>query len=401
MSQVEFAYFDCDNHYYESLDAFIRHIEPAFRKRCMQWVEVDGKTRLMVGEKVNRFIPNPTFDPISKPGALDEYFRGRNPDSLGTRELFGELDRMIDHPEYRDRDCRIQLMDDQGMAGAIFLPTLGVGMEQALIHDPEAVVAAFRAFNRWIDEDWGFSYRDRIFSAPVMTLVDADAAVEELEWVLARDARFLLMVPGPVMTPSGGTSPADPRFDRFWQRVNDAGVTLVVHGGDSWYSSYVRDWGDGRGMEAFRQNPFRALSSPSSTQDFFASLLSLGFFQRFPNIRVAAVETGTDWVFHLWDKMTKVYGQIPQAFAEDPRETFRRHVWVSPYYEDDLAKLRALMGAERILMGSDYPHAEGLADPSAFIHDLKAHDYPDEDCRMIMRDNGLALSVRRPVSAGA
>ena len=51
MSQVDFEYFDCDNHFYEALDAFTRHIEPAFRKRGMQWVEIDGKQRLMVGEK--------------------------------------------------------------------------------------------------------------------------------------------------------------------------------------------------------------------------------------------------------------------------------------------------------------------------------------------------------------
>jgi predicted TIM-barrel fold metal-dependent hydrolase len=397
MSQVDFEYFDCDNHFYEALDAFTRHIDPAFRKRAMQWVEIDGKQRLMVGEKVNRFIPNPTFDPISKPGALDAYFRGNNPAGQGTRELFGELDRMVDHPEYRDRECRLQLMDEQGMSGAIFLPTLGVGMEQALIDDPEAIVAAFKAFNRWMDEDWGFAYKERVFAAPIFSLVDPGAAVAELEWALERDARFILMVGGPVMTPAGGYSPADPRCDAFWQLVNDSGVTLVVHGGDSWYSSYMKDWGDGGRLEAFRQNPFRSLASHSAVQDFFASLIALGHFHRFPNLRIASIENGTDWVFHLWEKMTKTYGQIPQAFAEDPRETLRRHVWVSPYYEDDLRALRTMMGADRIVMGSDYPHAEGLADPSAYVHDLKAHDYTPEECRMIMRDNGLELARRRPV----
>ena len=79
MSHVEFEAFDCDNHYYEALDAFTRHLEPEFAKRTMQWAEIDGKQRLLVGGRINRFIPNPTFDPVSKPGALDEYFRGRNP----------------------------------------------------------------------------------------------------------------------------------------------------------------------------------------------------------------------------------------------------------------------------------------------------------------------------------
>ena len=48
-----------------------------FRKRAMQWAEIDGKQRLVVAGKVNRFIPNPQFDPVARPGALDEYFRGK------------------------------------------------------------------------------------------------------------------------------------------------------------------------------------------------------------------------------------------------------------------------------------------------------------------------------------
>ena len=108
---------------------------------------------------------------MSKPGALDEYFRGRNPKGQDTRELFGQLDPIS--PAYRNRDARIELMDKQGMGGAIFLPTLGVGMEQALINDVPAMLAAFRSFNRWMNEDWGFAYQERIFAAPYITLVDS------------------------------------------------------------------------------------------------------------------------------------------------------------------------------------------------------------------------------------
>ena len=90
-------------------------------------------------------------------------------------------------------------MDAHGIEGAIFLPTLGVGMEQALIDDVPALLAAFRAFNRWLDEDWGFSYRERIFAAPYITLVDPDRAVTELHWALDHDARFVVMVGGPIV----------------------------------------------------------------------------------------------------------------------------------------------------------------------------------------------------------
>jgi predicted TIM-barrel fold metal-dependent hydrolase len=392
-----FLAFDCDNHYYEAEDAFSRHMEPAFRKRGMQWAEIGGRRRLLVGGKINRFIPNPTWDPVSKPGALDEYFRGRNPKGADSRELFGELDRLADHPEYQDRDARLGLMDEQGIEGAIFLPTLGVGMEQSLRHDVPALMAAFRAFNRWMQEDWGFSYRDRIFAAPYITLIDPANAATELRWALDHDARFVVMVGGPIVANGIGRSPADPVFDPFWSLANEAGVTVCYHGGDSAYSQYLEDWGETAETESFRQNPFRSILSVDAHQDTFANLLALGLFQRFTNLRLASIESGSAWVFHLFEKLTKSFGQTPHAYAEDPRQTFKRHVWVSPFYEDKLDELRNLMGADHILMGSDYPHAEGLADPTSYVKDLKNFNYPDEDCRLVMRDNGIALSQRHPM----
>ena len=82
MARPDFRAFDADNHYYEAEDAFTRHIHPSMAKRCMQWAEVDGKKRLLVGGRINRFIPNPSFDPIARPGSLEDYFRGRNTEGL-------------------------------------------------------------------------------------------------------------------------------------------------------------------------------------------------------------------------------------------------------------------------------------------------------------------------------
>ena len=82
MADLPFAVFDADNHYYEAEDAFTRHMDPKLARRAMQWGEVGGRQTLLVAGKINRFIPNPTFDPVAKPGCLDEYFRGRNPDSF-------------------------------------------------------------------------------------------------------------------------------------------------------------------------------------------------------------------------------------------------------------------------------------------------------------------------------
>ncbi len=313
MAELAFRAFDADHHYYEHEDAFIRHIDPRMKRRCMQWAEVNGRKRLLVGGKVNSFIPNPTFDPVARPGVLDEFFRGKNPDGKGMVELFGELDPI--NPAYRDRDARVRLLDTQGLDGAYLFPTLGVGMEFALADDPEAALAAFRAFNRWIEEDWGFAYQ------------------------------------------------------------------LAFHSGDAGYNRFADEWG--------------ALS-PEPIADTLAAVICHGVLTRHPNVRIATIETGSIWVQPLLRRLKKAYGQMPFAFEHDPVEQFKRNVWVSPYYEDDLETLRNTIGADHVLFGSDYPHAEGLAEPTDFLYDCKGYD--EDEIRLVMRENAMGLIEPRPAS---
>ena len=59
---------------------------------------------------------------------------------------------------------------------------------------------------------------------------------------------------------------------------------------------------------------------------------------------------------------------------------------MTPYYEDDLTELVDILGVDHVLFGSDYPHAEGLADPASFRNDLAG--FSGDDIRAVMRDNG-------------
>ncbi len=396
MIDLPFQIFDGDNHYYEAEDAFTRHIDPKMRNRCMQWAELNGRRRLLVGGKVNRFIPNPTFDPVARPGCLDEYYQGKNRAGSSIRDAFGELEPI--HIEYRDRDARLQVMDEQHVQGAFFFPTLGVGMEEALIDDAEAVIAAFRAFNRWLDEDWGFSHQDRIFAAPYMHLLDVDNAVAELEWALERDVRLVVMRSAPVRANGVSRSLADPIYDPYWARVNEAGITVAFHGGDAGYGRYLDDWGEGGTLESFKSSSFKSVVGGGRAPiDTFAALICHGLFHRFTNLRVASIEMGSMWVPWLIQSFDRAYGMSPSGFVEDPVETLKRHVWLSPFHEDDVTGLAELVGAENLIMGSDWPHAEGMKAPTDYARELV--EFKDDEVQTIMRDNGLFLITPRPESA--
>ncbi|HUV09682.1 MAG TPA: amidohydrolase family protein [Acidimicrobiia bacterium] len=385
--------FDADNHYYEALDAFTRHLDPALGPRIVQWCEIDGRRYHVIGGKVSRAVVNPTFDPIAKAGAMHDYFRG-NPDGKNPVEFL--RDREPIRPEYRDRDARLAVMDEQGIEAVWLFPTLGILYEELLKDDVEGVTLMFSAFNRWLQDDWGCSYRDKIFGAPSISLCDPDWAIRELEWALDHDARTIVLRPAAPTTAVGQRSPGDPMFDGFWARVNEAGITVVVHAGDSGYSSqgYADDafsaaFGPGAGRPSIRM-----FAIERAAYDFLLSLVFDKLFDRFPNLRIASVENGSGFLPDLFRKLTSTSHKLMGYFSEDPAETFRRHVWINPFWEDDVYEIVDLMGANRVIFGSDWPHIEGMPQPLDYVNEVK--ELSDADRRLVLRENAVALNERHP-----
>jgi predicted TIM-barrel fold metal-dependent hydrolase len=275
-------------------------------------------------------------------------------------------------------------------------PTLGMIYEELLKHDPAGVGLMFRAFNRWLDEDWGFAYRNRIYAAPYMALADVDVAVAELEWALGRGARLVVMRPAAPTTAAGQRPPGDPCFDRWWATANEAGVTVVVHAGDSGYSSngYAND-GFSADFAGSGRPSIKMLSMERAVYDFLASLVFDQLFERFPNLRIASVENGSEFLPDLFRKLRSAARKLPGFFREDPVESFRRHVWINPFWEDDVVEVVQLMGDDRVIFGSDWPHIEGLRSPRDYLVELKPFD--DSARARIAGGTAAELTELRPV----
>ncbi len=395
MPPVDSPVFDADNHYYEALDAFTRHLDPELGPRVIQWVEVGGRRYHALGGTISRAVTNPTFNPIAPAGALVDYFRG-NPDGRPMHELMGSPEPI--RPEYRDRDARLATMDAQGLAKVWLFPTLGMLYEESLKQDPGAVVLLFRAFNRWLAEDWGMAYADRIFAAPYISLADGDEAVRELEWALAAGARTVVMRAAAATTVSGPLSPAADAYDPFWARVNEAGITVVVHAGDAGLSSngYAPDGFSASFRSGGGRPSIKMFAIERAAHDFLATLILEKLFDRFPNLRIASVENGSEFLAPLFKKMRTTDKRMPGYFTEDPVVTFRRHVWINPFWEDDVNEIVDLMGDDRVIFGSDWPHIEGLPEPTDWATELQK--LPPGSVAKIMGGNVSELNERRPAS---
>ena len=395
MTTLDSPVFDADNHYYEALDAFTRHLDPALGPRVLQWAEIDGRRYHMLGGRISRAVTNPTFNPVAPAGALADYFRG-NPNGVPMHELMGKPEPI--RPEYRDRDARLATMDAQGISKVWLFPTLGMLYEELLKDDPGAVVLLFRAFNHWLAEDWGMAYRDRIFAAPYITLVDVNEAVRELEWALDQDARTVVLRAAAAWTETGPRSPAADWFDPFWARVDEAGITVVVHAGDAGLSSngYTADGFSASFRAGGGMRPsIKLFAIERAAHDWLATLILEKLFDRFPNVRIASVENGSEFLAPLFRKLRTSARRLPGYFSEDPVLTFRRHVWINPFWEDDVDEIIELMGDDRVIFGSDWPHVEGLPEPTDWSTELQK--LPTESVAKIMGGNVSELNERRPL----
>src|SRR5207244_1913598 len=126
---------------------------------------------------------------------------------------------------------------------------------------PELTQVAIHAFNEWLYDDWRYDYEGRIFTTPIVNPCALDQGIAELELLLDRGARAVLMRPGPVSGLRGTRSPFLPEFDPFWARIQEAGVLVALHASDSGYQHYLNTW-EGAGCEyvAFRPKTFAAVA---------------------------------------------------------------------------------------------------------------------------------------------
>jgi len=365
---LPYPLFDADNHLYETEESLTRYL-PKEYAGAIQYVQVRGRTKIAIRGQISEYIPNPTFEVVARPGAMEEYFKIGNPDGKSKREIFGEPMRAV--PAFREPAPRLALMDELGIQRTLMFPTLASLIEERMRDDPELIMAVVHALNQWLDEVWSFNYKGRIYTTPVISLCIVERAIEELNWAAERGARAILVRPAPVPGFRGPRSFAQPEFDPFWKRCVELGVLVAMHSSDSGYARYSQDWEGGRNeMLPFVTNTFRMMAEWRPVTDAVASWVCHGALFRHPELKVSVIENGSAWLVPLLNQLESVYKKAPEGFPADPAQEVRNRIHISPFWEEDLAELSSIVGVERVLFGSDYPHPEGLADPVRYVDEL-------------------------------
>ncbi len=387
--------FDADTHVHEMDYGFFRDYLPReFHLESLLEVR-DGPEGfgMYVGP---RRVHNNESNPdglVPPPGRLKEWLKAMK---AGRSNVDGWIRPTVD---MWDRDARLQKLDEFGVDGSILFP--GGFISSIGYYRPDrSGNAALHAYNRYLHERWGFNAGERIYATPMLSLWDLESSIAEAEWLIRAGARIVCMPMGP----AHGMSPAHPFFDPVWSRLNEAGIAVAYHVSEAnFMHPIIREFGETplqsrrTGQTAWQ---WMFCYSELPVQMVLASIVYHNFFERFPNVRIVSAENGANWLPGFLDKMDKMRGMAKNGhwpcgqLPERPSRIFRRHCYVVAYPEDDIAGIvQRIGGAECLLMGSDYPHAEGVPTPQDFYAGALT-SLSDAYARAIMHDNGRRLLPR-------
>jgi predicted TIM-barrel fold metal-dependent hydrolase len=382
---------DFDQHSYEAPDAFTRFMPKNKLHTAVRPITVSGYDRkvLLANDRIVTALEN-DLDQAYVPGSLVEMLKARASGVASDSERFYEPIQ----PEYLDKDKRIVQLAEQQIEKSIMYPGGWGLLAEAYLEGIDPLYDNIESFNRWIDEDWGFAYKDTIYAPAMMSMRDLDRACQELDRVLDAGARFVLLPAGPAY----GRSPGDPYFDPFWARINEARAVVCYHISEFHYQADVAShWGWGL-VPPFQFSAWQWQNTYGERPitDTLSALIFDNVFGRFPNIKVLVSEFGSEWVPHFIRHMDKSRGMgrngtwLGGQLSERPSAIFKKHVRVVPYPEDDTVEMVERLGsAETLLMGSDWPHAEGLREPADFFS--RVEGLGEQNRRLFLRENGLKL----------
>jgi predicted TIM-barrel fold metal-dependent hydrolase len=397
MPDLGYGIFDCDTHCYETRDAFTRYLPKAYQAHAIAPIQnAAGEEILLAGSRIATFNSEQGlgYDLAYRPGTLKEMLK-----QMGSGSPTETYQPQPMQPEFIEREPRLRMLETQGVERCVLFPAGGALAAEHYVADTDALYANLESFNLWYDETWGFNYQDKIYATALMSLRDLDRAVALTDKVLEMGAKVVLLPTGPAY----GRSPGDPYFDPIWARLNEAGATVALHIMPFWYFDAISPaWGHDPDPSAWHMSAWQWMNVYGERPiiDIISALIFDNLFGRFPNLRVLVAEHGASWVPHMLGHMDKSRGMgrngpwVGGKLDERPSTIFQRFVRVAPYPEDDIPRIVEGLGgnASCLVMGSDFPHAEGIAEPADFE---KLLDPLDETTKhAIMRGNAETLFDR-------
>jgi len=335
---------DCDSHVMEPADLWRNYLEPQYRDRAIRIEVRDGVEHLVIGEV----------------SVLSNVLAGLGGAHLPRERVFSGQLSYADgcEPASYDPRCRARMLDNWGVDFGVLFPTIGI---LPFPTDDLPLASAYcRAYNRW-QREFSQSAPGRVVPIALVNWRDVEEAARELEVCLKAGFRGLFVPPETI----DGRRPSDPHFDPIWRLCEAAGAPGCIHvivrfGGA--FSPFVH-WQETRPGPVFSFG----LGATGQLIPAMAAMVVDRLFERFPRLKIVSVEAGCGFAAYLMDRLDEKHAVFHaiSPMALKPSEYIKRNCYfVAEPEERTIGAMLDLVGEDRILWGSDYPHVDStLAAP--------------------------------------
>lgn len=341
---------DCDSHVMEPPDLWERYIEPEFKDRAIRIVRdpADGMEVLLIdNQPLLRGVlaglggANLERQRLFVPGAV-QYMEGCPPASYLPEE-------------------RIRMLDEWGVDAGVLFPTVGILWDV----EENALASAYaRAYNNWVN-DFAAHNRRRIIPIAHLALQEPATALAELRRCLKLGFKGVFLPPETIT----GKRFSHSDFDPIWRECEEAGIPVCLHVIVR-FNRRPPILGDFYQPGEFRAVWGFALGGFAQIVPAMLTMIADGLLDRFPRLKVLCVEAGCGWAPYMMDRMDEKYEHLGWTFPlkMKPSDYFRRNIWVVAEPEErTLGAVMDLMGEDRVLWGSDFPHIDSTLEAPNLI----------------------------------
>ena len=350
---------DCDSHVMEPPDLWTDYLEEEYKSRAIRIETIDGVETLIIGEQ-----------PI-----LSGVLAGLGGANLPIGEVFAGSKKYMDGcpPGSYDSKARTQLLDVWRVDYGVLFPT--IGLLPFPTDDLDLNSAYCRAYNNWQKET--FEDSKRVVPIAIVNWHDVEEASHELALRLKQGFKGVFVPPEVI----SGKRPGDAHFDPIWRLCEQADVPACLH-------VVVRFDGSsgsfGRWQESGPGPIFSfGLGATGQLIPAMASFVIDGLYDRFPKLKVVSVEAGCGYAAYLMDRLdekAKIFNSLlPAPLDLKPSEYIQRNCYfVAEPEEKTIGAMLDLVGEDRILWGSDYPHIDSMLDAPDLIRQSVSELKPEQ-----------------------
>ena len=252
---------------------------------------------------------------------------------------------------------RIAVLDAQGIDKQLVSPP----PQQCYYQSPaEHALQGSRLVNDGMAE-WVSGAPDRFAGLGTVPLQEPDASAVELERLMGLGLKGVML-----LTNVDGAEIGDDRFEPFWRRAEELGAFVMIH---------PNGFSEGARFQNFYFP--NVLGNPLETTTALHYLVFNGILERMPDLKIFAVHGGgflpsySGRIDHAWGARKDCRGRL----RNPPTESLRRVYFDSVVFTfHQLEYLVDLYGADRILMGSDYPFDMADYDLAGHVADSSLSD---------------------------